>query len=128
MNKERIQKGEIIEVDLNNVEDIIEKAKMIAEKLTGNQTKTQIRKILGMLRTYERNYFRKEKNYEKLLEELKFMKPKMVYQVARNNKIKNLEKPLLSAIDQINKANVEKFFPRLIRFMEAVVAYYEDRG
>lgn len=127
MNEQKI-KNENLKVNLLDVDDILEKAEKIAKELSGNQTKTQVRRLFGMLREFERKYWKKEKDYNKLIEELKFMKPKIVYQVARNKDIKVLKEPLIDAIEQINENNIDETFPRLVKFMESIIAYFEEKS
>lgn len=92
-----------------------------------DSVKTQIRRLLGVMRQIEMIWPRRVKTSEERRQEaearrqLLLFKPRLAYQVSRNHNLEPLEKVLQRGIDLVD--NREQF-QRLLQFFEATVAYY----
>jgi len=94
-----------------------------AQELVNNLNKglhTQLRKIFGNFRKLELDF----KKHPFSTDEVILLKPRLAYAVARKTDLE----PIFDVLDKaIDKVNVQKDFEMLLRFLEAIVAYYKHK-
>jgi len=87
---------------------------------------TQIRLVFNEARRIETLW---ATNQTDALRRLNMLKPKLAYQTKRKKEVAGLEKILVEAIDEVNRAKDEetrnKRFSRFMNFFEAIVAYHK---
>lgn len=98
-------------------ETLVSKAEEVAKEL-GKGLDTQLRKIFDAFRKCERDF--KRDGFDKA--KIAFLKPKLAYAVSREGRLGPVTSILLSYIEQVEK---EEDFEFVLRFLEAVVAYYK---
>lgn len=112
--------------------ELVELAQQLAQTLVRNGlTRAQIRNIFTEVRQIEAMWQMGGEHKSDALRRLNMLKPKLAYQTARSNSVKDLQISLSEAIDEVEKAPVEskdKAFKRFMDFFEAVLAYHRAEG
>lgn len=88
-------------------------------------TTSQIRKFLSAVNCLENKISGESELSSELLNEIKYLKVKLAYQVGREKKIKTLYNELEPLINQISNKND---FTKVARYIEAIVAYHKFNG
>lgn len=94
-----------------------------------NLTRAQIRGIFTEVRKIDTMW---EGRQGDALRRLNMLKPKLDYQTARSESVRELRNVLIAAIDEVNKATDEKergiLFHRFMDLFEAILAYHRAEG
>lgn len=108
---------------LNNLSanDLIQYAKTISRQLGGEEVKTQLYKVLATFRRLEREFKRSGFQSDKV----RLLTVGLVWAASRHQKLNSFF-PVMDAA--INKVNNDKDFDKLVRFVEAIVAYNAYKG
>ena len=104
--------------------ELVEYAQTMGRTLANSRlTTAQIRSIFSEVRQIEALWKMDDK---KALRRLNLLKPKLAYQGRRQTPVKELEKVLAPAIDEVEKAaDKNKSFKRFIELFEAILAYHK---
>ncbi|MGA1823094.1 MAG: type III-A CRISPR-associated protein Csm2 [bacterium] len=113
--------------DLGNVntETLINKAKVVGEKLEQNKLKmNQLRRFLDAVRRIESRI--KDEDWENSQTDIILLRPKLAYAAGREPKVK----PLMYVLDKAiqSGARSKKNFEKLLRLIESIVAYHRFYG
>jgi CRISPR-associated protein Csm2 len=137
ITKEDIRK---IFLEDDSGELLVETARKLANELKDEEaTKTQIRNIFTEFRIIENRWNTQSENDHSAIRRLNMIKPKIAYQVKREEKtfrgriekspLKPLENAIVPAIEFINSTNNKyQAFKTLMEFMEATLAYHKVIG
>jgi len=92
----------------------------------------QIRRFLDALRKVEQDYYqlggsKDQEKRERVRHNLAMLRPKLAYAAGREKQVKPLMKILEPAI-QATTQDPDKGFEKLLRFMEAIIAYHRYHG
>lgn len=112
--------------------ELVDLAQQLAQILVRNGlTRAQIRTIFTEVRQIEAMWQMGGDHKSDALRRLNMLKPKLAYQSARSNGVKDLQTALTAAIDEIDKAPADQkdgMFDRFMDFFEAVLAYHRAEG
>jgi|AMWB02.1.fsa_nt_gi CRISPR-associated protein Csm2 len=112
--------------------ELVELAQQLAQTLVRNGlTRAQIRNIFTEVRQIEAMWQMGGEHKADALRRLNMLRPKLAYQTARSNAVKDLQISLSAAIDEVEKAPADgkdKAFKRFMDFFEAVLAYHRAEG
>jgi len=105
-------------------------ARQTAQTLVRNKlTRSQIRNIFTEVRKIESSW---NTHKEDAMRRLNMLKPKMAYQSERTPSVKELEKVLSQAIDQVSEAKEsperDRRFRVFMDLFEAILAYHRAEG
>jgi len=96
---------------------IVETAKELAGRLKGGLD-TQLRRVFDTFRKLEIDFRKEGFNRDEVL----LLKPRLAYVVARERKLS----PIFTYLDEaIDRVYTEEDFFRLMKFAEAILAYYK---
>jgi CRISPR-associated protein Csm2 len=109
---------------------LVELAKSTADQLVReNLTRAQIRNIFTEVRKIEALWSAKPEDARR---RLNMLKPKLAYQAARSTPVGRLRDLLISAIEEVEKAETEpernRRFSRFMDLFEAILAYHRAEG
>lgn len=122
--------------DETKAELLIQRAKLIGDKIKGDVTSNQVRNIFGPVRQIQLRW-RSEtspEEAEQAFRQVMLLRPKLAYQAKRANKagFYGLAKVLGTAIEEIGKSRDyrERYarFRRFVEFFEAILAYHTAAG
>ncbi len=119
--------------EMENLENLdssrlVDIADDIGGKLARSLKINQIRRFLDALRKIEQEYYgvigsEDPQQKEKIKHNLSMLRPKLAYAVGRDRSVK----PLMTVLEPAIRAaanNPEQGFEKLLRFMEAIIAYH----
>lgn len=107
--------------DALSANDLIQHATTVARRLGGEEVKTQLYKVLATFRRLEREFKRSGFQSDKV----RLLTVGLVWAASRHQKLNSFF-PVMDAA--INKVNNDKDFDKLVRFVEAIVAYNAYKG
>lgn len=98
---------------------LIKRAQEVSQGLRDETSRTQIRRLYGEVKRIEMMW--RGQGEGEAASRLLLLKPRLAYQVARQQKLKQLRDTLEPVIDQVGRDR-EKF-QHFVEFFEAIVAY-----
>ena len=109
-------------------EEMVEMAEKMGASLAKSLKINQIRRFLDALRKIEQEFyqvsmFQNPQGLERIRYNLTMLRPKLAYAAARDKNVK----PLMTVLEPAIKAaaaNPKDNFEKLLRFMEAIIAYH----
>lgn len=112
--------------------ELVDYANQLGERLVHNELKrSQIRTIFTEARQIEAKWHQGGTHQGEALRRLMMLKPKLAYQAKREKSVSELKDTLSTAIDEVEKAPLDKRDAAFIRFMnlfEAILAYHRAHG
>lgn len=114
--------GRLTSFNALSANDLIQHAKTVAQKLGGEDVKTQLYKVLATFRRLEREFKRDEFNRDKAL----LLNVGLAWAAYKH---KDKLSPLFLVLDAaIKKISSMGDFEKLVKFVEAIVAYNAYKG